>query len=245
MIGYSFGTSGRAGGSSVFDPATLSLTGWWRGDYAGAPWTGTASAGASGSRDLSTLSSDPAVGTALNGYDSADFDGTANQLTTSLAGSSLLSASAFSFWCLINMDSVPADPGAGSRWQGYGLWGDSAVTYVQVAFTAAGASLGVTSSGAYDEVTETCSTGANHLVQATFDGNNLRIRVDSGSWQSAATTNGPNTTVDDLTNTIKIGVQIGYFDGRVWDLAFADSVISDANFDNIRSYMNSRYGVSV
>lgn len=235
----------RPAGATTFDPATLSLTGWWRAAYAGAPWAGVASAGASGGRNLTTLGSDPAVGASLNGLAGADFDGATNALTTGLAGSSFFGGSAMSGWALVRADTAIADPGAGSRWQGNAILGDTGATYYQVTFTTAGATLYVTASGAGDEVTTACSTGANHLVQWKFDGTNLKIRCDSAAWASQAATNGPGATIDDLTNNVRIGLQTNAWDGRIWDLGLTNSVPSDATFDNIKSYVNARYALAL
>jgi len=230
--------------AAAFNPATLSLSGWWRAAYAGAPWAGTASAGSSGSRNL-TAGTAPAVGATLNGLAGADWNGSTHVLTTSLAGTSILAAAGFSFWILMRADAAPADPGAGSRWQGAGFWDDSGATYVQATITTAGASLYVTSGGAGDEVTATCSTGAEHLIQGSFDGNNLTIQVDSAAKVTQATTNGPGTTVDDLTSTIRIGRGQQFFDGRIWDIGFRQAPASDADRTNIRSYINSRYALAL
>ena len=228
-----------------FDPGSLALTGWWRASFPGAPWPGNASTGPSGSRDLASAGSDPSIGAALSSLECADFDGSNNLLTTGLPGSSLFAASALSFWALIEADTVPPDPGVGNRWQGSALIGDSGATYLQVTLTAAGATLGLTSSGAYDEVTTACSTGTPHLVQAKFDGTDLKVRVDSGAWQSVAATNGPGATIDDLTNTIRVGFQVGYFDGKLWELGLVDTVLADAAFEQIRGYINARYALSL
>lgn len=228
-----------------FDPGSLAFTGWWRASFPGAPWPGTASAGPSSARDLASAGSDPSIGAALDSLECADFDGSNNLLTTGLAGSSLFAASALSFWALIDADTVPADPGVGNRWQGSALIGDSGATYLQVTLTAAGVTLGLTSSGAYDEVTTTCSTGTPHLVQAKFDGTDLKVRIDSGAWQSVAATNGPGATIDDLTNTIRVGLQVAYFDGKLWELGLANAVLSDAAFEQIRVYVNARYALSL
>ena len=235
----------KASPGGAFDPGSLALTGWWRASFSGVPWVGSASAGASGVRDLSSAGSDPSVGASLNGLAGADYDGSANLLTTGLAGSSFFGASALSFWALVQADSVPSDPGVGSRWQGSGLIGDSGATYLQVTLTTAGATLGLTSSGAYDEVTTACSTGTPHLVQAKFDGTDLKVRVDSGAWQSVAATNGPGATIDDLSSTIRVGLQLAYFDGSMWELAFANAVLADATFEQLRGYVNARYGLAL
>lgn len=231
--------------ASVFDPTTLALTGYWRAAYAGPPWTGVASAGASGGRDLTTAGDDPAVGATLNGYAGADFNGVTNVLTTGLAGTSFFGVSAMAGWALVRADSVVADPGAGSRWQGNAILGDSGATYLQVTMTAAGATLYLTASGFGDEVTAACGTGAPHLIQWKFDGTNLKIRVDSGAWQSVAATGGPGATIDDLSNNIRVGLQSADFDGRIWDLALTNVVLSDADFDNVKSYVNSRYALAL
>lgn len=232
--------------AAPFDPASLALTGWWRAAYAGAPWAGTASAGASGSRNLTGgIGVDPTVGATLNGLAGADFAAGPDILTTGLAGSSFFGASALSGWALVRADTVIADPGAGSRWTGNAIWGDSGATYLQLTMTAAGASLYLTNSGFGDEVTAACGTGAPHLIQYKFDGTDLKIRVDSGSWQTQAASAGPGSTIDDLTNNIRFGYQTNAFDGRMWDLGLINSVLSDATFDNIKSYVNTRYALAL
>ena len=66
---------------STLDPATLALTGWWRGSYDGSgTWSGTASAGSSGTRSLVELTNKPSSGTAVNGFNPATFDGVNDKL---------------------------------------------------------------------------------------------------------------------------------------------------------------------
>lgn len=230
--------------TAAFDPANSSLTGWWRAPYSGAPWAGVASAGASGSRSLATAGSNPSVGATLNGRAGPDFNGSANLLTTSLAGSNFFSAGAMGGWAVVRADSVVADPGAGSRWQGNAIVGDNGATYVQLTMTAAGATLYLTNSGAGDEVTAACSTGAPHLIQFKFDGTNLRLRVDGGSWSNTASTNGPGATIDDLTSTIRVGFQTNYFDGRIWELAFMNTAPADSFFDDVRTYATAYWATA-
>ena len=57
-----YGTSFGGIAASAFDPATLALTGWWRsGGYVSGTWTGIASAGTSGGRNLVEATNPPAV----------------------------------------------------------------------------------------------------------------------------------------------------------------------------------------
>ncbi len=56
----------------IMDPADEVLTGWWGPNYAASPWVGRASAGTSGSRQL-TSGIAPTTGTAQNGHTPASF----------------------------------------------------------------------------------------------------------------------------------------------------------------------------
>jgi hypothetical protein len=236
--------SRRGGSAAVFDPATLSLSGWWRAAFSAVPWTGTASAGSSGSRDLATLGADPSVGATLNGLAGADF--ATSKLTTSLAGTSLLTDAAFSFWFLVRADTVIADPGPGLRWQADGLFDDTGATYVQCTLHAGGCTLSTTASGGSDELTTAFSTGTPHLVQGSFDGTNLELQVDSAAKATMAASMGPGATIDDLSTNIRIGLTAyGNLDGRLWDIGFRQAAANDTDRANIRAYVNSRYALAL
>src|SRR5262245_3000059 len=91
----------------AFNPTTLILDGYWR-DYAGSPHAGTASAGSSASRSRAEVTNPPAVGTDLNGHDSADADGGNDILIWSANADTFTSDLAFSGWWLGQVNTATA-----------------------------------------------------------------------------------------------------------------------------------------
>ncbi len=224
----------------VFNPATLDLSGWWRASFSESPWVGTASAGSSGSRDLTEATNPPVTGAAVNGLVPADFDGTNDVLTNATAISTLLSASAWSMWALVNLDAINTNNA--DVWLNDPILCDTGAFW-GVHLKSGGTVHAFQWDGASKSVSETISTGAWALVQAKYNGTNLLLRVNSGSWQSAAAGN-----ISTLTGTLRAGVTPtgGHaLDGRIAEIGIADLVISDADFDNIKSYVNSRYALSL
>jgi len=239
MIPFSFLKSSEA----VYDPAVLSLTGWWRASYSGSPWAGTASAGGSDLIELAEATDPPATGAAVNGYTPADFDGT-NDLLTANAASNALFGGSGSFVCLLYADAAVTDGGAGTFYQYGTLFSDP---------TNAEACFGLSNSGFiasvldstvnYIEASTACATGGWHLAQCKFDGSNLKVRVDSGSWSSV----GFSTFTPITPSNHQAGKSYGgsYFNGRILEIMTADSALADGDFDNIKSYVNSRYALSL
>lgn len=225
--------------SGVLDPATLSLTGWWRGSYSGSPWVGTASAGASGSRNLTEATNPPATGTALNGYATADFDGT-NDVLSGAALSTYLSASAFSLWVLFNADTAASS--AGGHYSTPYLFGDTA-TYMLLSFDDSGVNARVSDGATFPTVTVACATGGWHLAQVQYGSSTLRLRVDGGSWSSTATC----SAIGDLTATARTGLSYvaTAYDGRIAEIGVTNTALSLATFDDILTYNRSRYNVAL
>ncbi len=239
-LGLGLGIGGRYGGSTpeVFDPATLSLTGWWRASYGGSPWAGVASAGASGSRTLAEAGTPPAVGAALNSLDTADFDGSDDCLKTAAAASSYVTDSAGSYWILFNADAAAAAEATPV--------GDASVLGLQ-ASGFMGCAINSTGfrpwihDGAYKSVTIATGspTGAWILGQAKWNGTTLYGRINGGSWSSTAA-----GAVGDLSAVLKMGGHFTPFNGLVAEMGITDSALSDDDFDDIVSYIESRYGLT-
>lgn len=233
--------------SDQFDPATLNLSGWWRAPYtapgADPRWTGTASAGSSSGRTLVQgydVDAVPGTGTAVNGYTPADFvGGSGHSLDTNDAASSLVSTGAGSVALLAYVASTAATNGDGFL--------DGALicdrnNCFAITFSTSGARVEFYD-GANKAITPiACSTGAWHLIQAKWNGTNLYGRVDNGSWQSIAC--GASATFSLAFAFAKLPY-VAFHDLRLLDAFFAQSALSDGDFDNIRSYCNSRYGLSV
>lgn len=236
-----YAISGRA--ASTFDPTTLNLSGYWR-DYAGTSWTGVSSAGTSGGIVLADNLSGgnaPAVGASLNGRSSADFNGSSSFLGTADAAGQLLSnfvsATAGSFWALVELDTLAADPGAGNRFNVPAIWDDNAATFAQCTVHTGGATLFLDSESTFSPI----ATATKYLVQGVWNGSTNRIRLNSGSFASTA-----QSAIGSLASTLRIGRGSGGFlDGRIWEFAISGDVLTDTTFDNIKGYINTRYNLSL
>lgn len=232
------------GSGGAFNVASLALTGWWRASYAGSPWVGTASNGTSGSHDLTEATNPPAVGTAVNGLAPADFDGTNDQLSNASPITDFVSASAGSIACLFYADAAFADGGSTAYYNMPGLFMNSVNGYLALTFSTSGVRLGSydTVSALFDSVAAACGTGAWHLGQGRWDSTTLEVRVDGGAWQTMA----KGVTLN--TDGISVGTSFSaanFFDGKILELMSAQSRWSDSDFDNIKSYVNARYALSL
>jgi hypothetical protein len=234
---------------SVYDPAVLSLTGWWRPNYGGSPWAGTASAGSSGSRNLAEGTNAPSAGTALNGYTPADFDGTNDKLALSggLYLDTLMGAATGSFWfaVLVRMDTLAADAGAINNPI---LFGDADNVNMGLSISDGGAFAFMydTTTG-YASTSTACTASAYHLIQVWHDGTNLNLMVD----QTAATPTAiPLTWFDTYSSgmpaTVGTNTYAGKFiDGRIAEVLTMASDPGSTVRTNVRSYINSRYALSL
>jgi len=242
-------TARRSSGAATFDPSTLSLTGWWRADgstgYANSTGTfdGVASAGSSGSRDLTqgTAANRPADGTALNGHTPPDFDGTDDAVASASAISTFVSASAWFFWALVNIDAI-ANNNA-SAFSNDLVFGDSS-QFFGIHLKANGGSPLVQAyqwDGAEKKAEASISTSTWTAILARYDGTNIRLKVNNGAVQTAAAGN-----ITTLTGTTRCSHTTTYpFNGRIADMGVMSAAESDARWDDIRTYLNARYGVSV
>lgn len=228
-----------------FDPATIPLTGWWRGSYAGSPWSGTASAGGSASRSISEGTTPPAVGTPFSGYAPANFNGSNAFLASPLGANSFFTANAGGGWVLAKASSAAADLGAGSRLGDPGLLCEAGGgTTLTVGFSAGGASIAAYDGASWVDVAATMSTGAYHLVFFRWNASVLEIGVDGGAMSST-----PFTGISGgaFTGLLNMGVNWGgaYFDGDILDAGTLSSFPSDTVRTNIRAYVNARYALSL
>lgn len=232
-----------SGVTPVFDPTTLDLTGYWRGSYAGSPWTGTASAGISAAQDLTEGTNAPSVGAALNGFDPASFDGSNDRLTADGIMSDYASLTSASGWVLFNATSLFSAPATqdlapqffcdSNGVMGIGVDSDGLLLWI------------VTNAGIQQTPPIAVGTGAYHLLQWKFDGTNMVLRLDSGSW----TTQLVSGVGFGLGGTVPVGVKSdgsgAFFNGLVEEMAVSKVIHSDATFDNIVGYVNDRYALSL
>lgn len=224
----------------TYNPALLSLSGWWRASYSGLPWAATASAGASGTTgSLVTNLSDPATGAAQNGLTPADFDGTANNAINATASTTLFSASAGTIVALFRADTAAAP--TGSTYNDPALYVDAGVANTGLTYTTSGFTGFVVVSAAYKSVSVAAATGAYHLVMMRWNGSVLGVRVDSGAESTVAAA---AVTLSAGTVAVGRGYAGTFVDGRLLELMTSASDLS-ASYSNIKSYINSRYALSL
>lgn len=230
-IPFSFIRHVESGG---FDPRVIaSITGLWEDAYGGSPWLGEV-----GGRDLADAGA-PAVGAALNGLATSDYDGSGlTSLSAAVNASVLFNASAGGFWVLFQADvadapaALPLDRAVMSMksfgYIGAGINSDGFRPWIN--------------DGGYKGVTVATGTptGAWLLGQAKWNGTNLYARLGRGSWDSVAC--GP---IGYLDSAINLGGWFASFNGRIANFATMNGFEDDSVFDNVCDYVEDRYALSL
>lgn len=221
----------------AFDITTLGLSGLWRGNYAGAPWTPTASAGGSGANGNLVVGTAPTVGAAQGGYTPATEGGT-HYLTGGVT-STFLTTAAGSLYVLCKPSATAVvaslghdEPSAFATSQ----------AELNITYTTSGFGF-VAYDGVYKVARAAATSGAYHLAQVKYNSSIMRYRVDGGAWVDLAT--GPLIFVP---GNIQTGVNYAlgaFFVGDVLEIGTSLTEFSDATFDNVKSYVNSRYGLAL
>lgn len=245
-IGFTLGAGGRAikkRGAS-FDPSTLALTGWWRSNYSGSPWNDDS--GNTRTLEQSNAGFRPVTGAPVNGYVPALFDASDDYMNTvAVANNVFMSSTASSGWFLINSLGVPASVGV---YQDGNLLTDSVnaeTTFGHVDVSGTPKFIIALYAGAYIRLEVAMGTGAWHIAQWKHDGVNMFARVDSGNWSSTACGTLSFLTPSAFTMSVSYSAALK-MNGSVIDVGITNTVISDANFDNlVREYANGRYGLSL
>lgn len=229
---------------TAFDPATLPLSGWFRSNYTGSPWSGVASAGSSGSKTLTEATNPPAVGSSSGGYTPASFNGT-NQFLAQPSGTlaDYVAAGSGTIAALINPVSI-----AGGSATGY----DNPAIFSE---TGGNLSLGLGDAtnnkavaymfdGGNKQAKVSISPSQWSFLFMTWDGANLKLSINDGTVSdSLACGNVPG-----LTSTVRMGrnYQNAFANALVHEMFTAPTALSNADRDNLRSYLNARYsGISV
>ncbi len=225
---------------SSYDPAGLPLTGWWRASYAGSPWTGTASAGSSGSKNLTEATNPPAAGTAVNGLTPAAFDGTNDRLANATAMSSIFTAAAGTF-VVIAKTNAAAAPAAGP-YDDPTFFSDPAIGAVGLGWNTSGVRAFLTD-GSYKTATIAQGTGSWFMACMRWDSANLSLDINGG-----ATTNVAAGAISNVTGTLRIGANYAaaaFLNGSILEVMTAASKLTDTDRNNIKSYFNARYALSL
>lgn len=242
MMSFGLGLGGRtAKASSAFDPSSLALSLWVRTAYGGSPWDGRASAGASDTNPL-IAGTAPAVGATLGGLATADYNGSTHYLVGTDNTATMLGTTAWSFAALVNPDVLAADAGTSANEAIFS--DDQGLVGVEVYDSGTRVFQFDSSVTPYTDTAAALSTSTWSLVQARWTGTTIQIRINSGSWSAG-------TAVASLTNLTSAAwfgrnYAAAYFNGKHAELLAAANVSwSDGQFDQIKSYMNTRYTLSL
>lgn len=218
--------------TSSYDPAVLSLTGWWRADYSGAPWVGTPSAGTSGSHNLTTLAADPTAGTAVNTHPPAHY--ASSQLAGPTALTTIWTAGAGTILALVKASSLATETG--------NVYDDPTVLRdtnadTGLSLTKSGAR-GFIYDGAYKSATAPFFPGAYHLIRVRWDSSNIGITIDNGT--EIQTPAGAAAVMSGVLNS-GAGYGGGFIDGDVLELVTLDSSLADIDYGHFLDYCRARY----
>lgn len=226
--------------NSKFNPATLSLTSWFRANFTGSPWVGTASNGVSGSRSASG-GAPPSVGPLVNGLAPASFNGV-NQILTYDALNTVFFGGVGSVWYLFNSAFAPPFNAAVS--QNGNVLTDSANAETTFGLTSGGVTACILTGAGYKSSVIPTGVGQWHLAQWKWDGTNLRGRVDSGAWTNTAA----GLYVPTTPSALRMGESFAaanWYQGLLAEVATSNVVITDADFDNVKSYVNMTYNLTL
>lgn len=234
------------GSADIADPSQYALSTWAR-EFTGLLWYHQYSLGLSGNHrwaELTDSSTDPSVGTAVNGHSTADFDGTSDLLkmlhnSTERTLTHVISSNSWAFSALVYVDAIASNSATaylndcligdtGNKW---GIFlRNNAGTKTVIAYQ---------DDGAAKTASATVATGALTLIQARYDGTNIEVRVDGGAWTSTLA-----GSVSSLAGNPRLGGLTGFFNGRIVDEMTAKVNFDDTVMDDLKSYINSRYGTA-
>lgn len=227
-------------GPSGLDPTSLILSGWYRGSYTAAPWTGTASGGSSGSNTWQNGSGPPGAGVAVNGYTPVTFSGATHLIDAVTTVPNYITTTAYRVILLINAASAAAPAGnifdnPGLLTENGGNWG--------IVYNTDGVNV-YHNDGSYKVATKTCSTGAWHVVDVSYNGTTLSVQVDAGTAATVAA-----GTLGSIVGAVfRIGGNYNAavkFTGDMMEAISAQDPLVSTVPSSFKSYLNSRYALSL
>lgn len=234
---------GASGCGLPFNPATLNPSMWLQGgNYTNSTGTWRDSSGNGRDAVQSTSGNRPADAT-LNGLTIPDFDGTDDNLTNSTALSTLLSASAWTCWALVNIDAISTTSADATCWLNDAICSDTGAFWGMHVHNTTPSIKGYQFDTGAKVATATISLSTTFLAAMRYDGTNIRLSVNGGTAQTVASGNLGGTT-----GTLRIGRNFGseFYDGRIADFGLVPTSTSDTVIQtNLRVYVNARYNLNL
>lgn len=219
-------------GTGVFNPATLSPSGWWR-DYGGAsPWVGQA-----GGSLVSAAA--PTAGTPVNGVAPATFNGSTQSMASASAISTFLSASQFGLAYLVKHTAVPADAGTGLRYgSGRPVVSDGGGGYLHSGANVAGVFGGIYDSGYKDA--QAAATPLNNWIAVFIKlvGGTLYVAANNGAYATASIAD-----IDVVTGVLTVGSAYAapFLQGDLLEVLTRATAWTDQERTDLYSYFKARY----
>jgi hypothetical protein len=226
-FGFHFGVGSRAG-SKKWEPTALSLTGYWRADYSGAPWVGTSSAGSSGSHNL-TAGSAPSTGTAVNGYTPASCS---FQYLTAGSSTNYFGSASLSGFVLAKVSS-----------NGFFMGGSPHPILLNIGTT----TISVQLNNGATVVTRSGSIGSTWaLVTFRYDGSTFDCGINEAPGASGGGSTTSFSSTLSTTTDLRVCGGVGtYYGGDVLEIALASTALTNQNFADIKTYCNQRYALAL
>lgn len=226
--------------TGLFDLSTLASTGWWRGSYAASPWTGTASAGASGTRNLTEGTHPPTAGSAVDGKTPAHFNGADSKLGhAGPVAPTFISTTAWSSFVMFKADAVTLSPGLKYQIPHFWASSDSAVG---ITFDSDGVSVQqADATPTQTAISLACGTGSWHVVFAWFDGTAIHLQLDNG-----APIQGPCVGIYAGVSSAALVVGTNYnsaqfFAGDIMELEIRDVAFAGTEIADIYATLKAAY----
>ncbi len=240
-LGRPSGIVSSDGGGTVepIDPETLVLTGYWF-DYEGTPFEGKPSAGPSEGRDLID-GDEPAIGPDFGTHPSAEFNGTTNFLQQGLSMDSFLAPTGYTIEIVCSASALLAAQAA--AYDEVILWGDNGGNcYLSISDGGVRVGHHDEGGGGWTGYASIPEVGTKMCVQAKYDGEVAKVRINGGAWATAE--RGTAVNMDAVTPRVGVNYASATFlEGHVSRIFTAQSAFDDATLDGTYAHAQSGFGV--
>jgi hypothetical protein len=232
-------SSADTGTSDGGSPASLTLTGWWRASYTQDPWRAVASAGISATTgDLLALGT-PMVGSPQNGLTPVDLSGD-DALYNYVSMSKLFAAGAGSVIGVFKPRSFSA-PSAAINTDST-IWTDTAGS-MGVVVSSAGMSAYLNDGTVRKTPPATVALNDYVIFMMRWDGTNLGITVNSAPELTGGCGNA--SKLSDYLLVGRASTGSSFVNGWLLELMTINTALSDADYANVKSYVNARYSLNL